>query len=109
RAAVHARDELGAAVGEFNAMVDELLETRQRLSAEAESRVTLEASLQRADKLVTVGQLSAGLAHEIGSPPQIVNRRSSTLAGRTAWWTSGAARRSPPACPPASPISSNSC
>jgi two-component system, NtrC family, sensor histidine kinase HydH len=83
RAAVHASDELGAAVGEFNTMVDELLETRQRLSAEAESRVALEASLQRADKLVTVGQLSAGLAHEIGSPLQIVNGRARALAAKT--------------------------
>lgn len=83
RAAIQAHDELGAAVGEFNAMVEELVEVRQRLSAEAESREALEASLQRADKLVTVGQLSAGLAHEIGSPLQIVNGRARALAART--------------------------
>src|SRR5262249_32945876 len=31
------------------------------------------------DKLVTIGQLSAGLAHEIGSPLQVVSGRASAL------------------------------
>ena len=35
------------------------------------------------DKLATVGQLSAGLAHEIGSPLQILSGRARALAART--------------------------
>jgi signal transduction histidine kinase len=38
--------------------------------------------LQRLDKLATVGQLSAGLAHEIGSPLQILGGRARQLATR---------------------------
>jgi len=76
-------DEMGAAVSEFNAMMSELADARQRLISEADAREELETRLQRADKLVTVGQLSAGLAHEIGSPLQVVNGRARALAART--------------------------
>jgi signal transduction histidine kinase len=73
------RDEMGAIAAEFNAMVTELREARHRLDEEAESRVRLQRALQEADKLITVGQLSAGLAHEIGSPLQILNGRARAL------------------------------
>ena len=75
-------DEMGQAVTEFNAMVAELADARRRLIAETEAREALEIALQRTDKLNTVGQLSAGLAHEIGSPLQVVNGRARALASR---------------------------
>jgi signal transduction histidine kinase len=83
KASFRRADELGTAVAEFNAMMGDLDDARRRLIAEAESREALEAKLQRADKLVTVGQLSAGLAHEIGSPLQVLNGRARALAMRT--------------------------
>lgn len=73
------RDEMGAVAAEFNAMVTELREARRRLDEETESRARLRRALQEADKLITVGQLSAGLAHEIGSPLQILNGRARVL------------------------------
>src|SRR5262249_41265497 len=83
KASFHHADELGAAVTEFNAMMGDLLEARRRLIAEVEAREALETSLQRTDKLAAVGQLSAGLAHEIGSPLQVLNGRARALAART--------------------------
>jgi len=64
-------------------MMSDLGEARGRLMIEVERREAPEMSLQRTDKLVTVGQLSAGLAHEIGSPLQVVNGRARALAART--------------------------
>jgi signal transduction histidine kinase len=75
-------DELGQMMLEFNAMLRELDQARQQLLAAAESREQLEQALLQADKLITVGQLSAGLAHEIGSPLQILSGRARALAAR---------------------------
>ena len=79
---VDRRDEMGAVAVEFNSMVTELRETRQHLEQEAESRRHLQHALQEADKLITIGQLSAGLAHEIGSPLQVLRGRARTLLTR---------------------------
>ncbi|HWU89586.1 MAG TPA: HAMP domain-containing sensor histidine kinase [Kofleriaceae bacterium] len=73
-------DEIGRLVDEFNAMIGALAEERSRAEAEAEARARLERGLQRVDKLVTIGQLSAGLAHEIGSPLQVLSGRATALA-----------------------------
>lgn len=77
---VRRHDEIGAVVDEFNAMVVTLAEARARVDAETEARLRLERGLQGADKMITIGQLSAGLAHEIGSPLQVLTGRASTLA-----------------------------
>src|SRR5438105_4842297 len=73
------RDEIGELVNEFNAMAAALAEARRRTESETELRARMEQGLQRADKLITIGQLSAGLAHEIGSPLQVMSGRASTL------------------------------
>jgi signal transduction histidine kinase len=77
------KDELGAIATRFNAMVRELELARRQLLQAAESREILEQALQRVDKLVTIGQLSAGLAHEIGSPLLVLGGRARALATRT--------------------------
>lgn len=76
------KDEIGAVAAEFNAMVADLRDARRRLEEEAESRRRLQQALQEADKLITIGQLSAGLAHEIGSPLQVLRGRARTLLTR---------------------------
>jgi signal transduction histidine kinase len=72
-------DDVGALVSEFNAMVAAVSDARARLEREIEARHALERGLQHVDKLVTVGQLASGLAHEIGSPLQVLHGRATTL------------------------------
>src|SRR5262249_44489167 len=76
-------DEIGALVDEFNSMVAALGDARQRIEHETEARLRLERGLQGIDKMVTIGQLSAGLAHEIGLPLQVLSGRASALQTRS--------------------------
>lgn len=77
------RDEIGRLVDEFNATIGMLESERSRAETEAEARARLERGLQQIDKLVTIGQLSAGLAHEIGSPLQVLSGRASALCAHS--------------------------
>ncbi|WP_262964555.1 sensor histidine kinase [Methylobacter psychrophilus] len=73
------KDEIGILLKTFNVMAAELAIVRQKLKQEAQSRRQIQTGLQEADKLITIGQLSAGLAHEIGSPLQILKGRGEHL------------------------------
>lgn len=77
---VTGNDELSSVRQEFNRMTAELFSAYRRLDTETQQRRQLQQALQNADKMITIGQLSAGLAHEIGSPLQIINGRARALA-----------------------------
>lgn len=72
-------DEVGEAQEEFDRLVVALDEARVRADQEFEARRRIERGLQNADKLITLGQLSAVMAHEIGSPLQILEGRARAL------------------------------
>ena len=74
------KDEVGAVSREFNEMVGQLRQARRQNVEEVESRRRMQRALEEASKLITIGQLSAGLAHEIGSPLQILGGRARLLA-----------------------------
>jgi two-component system, NtrC family, sensor histidine kinase HydH len=76
-------DEIGALVGEFNRMVAALADAHLRIEQETDARLRLERGLRDVDKMVTIGQLSAGLAHEIGSPLHVVSGRAQALLERS--------------------------
>ena len=67
---------------EFDQMVAQLATARRDLVDAEVGRVELERRLQRADKLISIGQLAAGIAHEIGSPLQVLVGRARAIATR---------------------------
>ncbi|MFO0610562.1 MAG: ATP-binding protein [Polyangiales bacterium] len=75
-------DEVGAALREFDGLVGELRSARDRLDDELDQRRRQERGLQKVEKLAAVGRLAASVAHEIGSPLQVLEGRASALARR---------------------------
>lgn len=75
-------DEIAALAKGFDHMLQDLRAARRRAEAEAEARREAQYSLQVADRLISVGQLSAAVAHEIGSPLQVLHGRARALLDR---------------------------
>jgi signal transduction histidine kinase len=72
-------DEIVILAAEFNRMVERLQDTYAQLMKEQEERFKLERHLRQSEKLASVGQLAAGLAHEIGTPLSIIGGRAEYL------------------------------
>jgi signal transduction histidine kinase len=79
RIEVPRRDEIGELAEEFNRMATNLRAAQDELVRQAEERLRLEQEVQQAQKLVTVGMLAAELAHEIGTPLNIISGRAEVL------------------------------
>jgi two-component system NtrC family sensor kinase len=69
-------DELGELAEAFNRMAEGLEEARQRLLAEAEYALDLEQQLRRSETLAVAGRLASGIAHEVGTPLNIISGRA---------------------------------
>lgn len=68
RTEVVRQDEVGILATEMNAMAERLLNVRSALEDAEVERVALQESMRHGDRLRTVGQLAAALAHELGTP-----------------------------------------
>ena len=69
-------DELSDLAQAFNQMAIDLKKAQERIIQEGQARLDLERSLRQSEKLATVGQLASGLAHEIGTPLNIISGRA---------------------------------
>ncbi|MGE0709512.1 MAG: sensor histidine kinase [Planctomycetota bacterium] len=82
RLAVTERNELGELAAEMNAMCDRLVEVRRELEAESAARAESLRQLRHADRLATLGQFVAGMAHQLGTPLSVVQGRADLIAAR---------------------------
>ncbi|MBI2877541.1 MAG: HAMP domain-containing protein [Candidatus Tectomicrobia bacterium] len=79
RIPVNRKDELGSLAVEFNRMAEGLERARDRLLEATKRKIELERQLQHSEKLAAVGRLAAGLAHEIGTPLNVISGRAEYL------------------------------
>lgn len=84
RVPVHSRDEFGRLAQEFNAMCARLASSQRSLLAEQDRRRQAETARRRAERLASLGRLTAGLAHEIGTPLNVISGRAEALQRRVA-------------------------
>jgi two-component system NtrC family sensor kinase len=73
------RDEIAAVALEMNRMCERLAEAKESEHAQVQAKTQALAQLRHADRLATVGRLAAGLAHELGTPLNVVHARAKQM------------------------------
>ena len=76
------RHEISMLAGELNGVADCLDAAAREVAAESTARILALAQLRHADRLTTVGKLASGLAHELGTPLNVIAGRASMIASR---------------------------
>ncbi len=77
-------DEIGLLKRELNVMCDKLDRARTRLADEATAHVETLEQLRHLDRLRTVGTLASAVAHELGTPFNVVVLRAESLLDMSA-------------------------
>jgi signal transduction histidine kinase len=72
-------DEIGAIATRFNDMTFSLRESRAETERQNDEKLTLEQRLGQTEKLATIGQLAAEIAHEVGTPLNVIAGRARSI------------------------------
>jgi len=73
-------DELGTLAVALNAMCGQLVDAKERVEQETAARMATLVQLRHADRLTTVGVLASEIAHELGTPLNVVLVRAQAIA-----------------------------
>ncbi len=71
--------ELDELIEEFNRMAHNIERQNRRKEQLFQEKIDLERGLRHRDKLASIGQLASGLAHEIGTPLNVISGRAEYL------------------------------
>lgn len=77
---VEGKDELSQLGAAFNEMCSHLSEAREKVNVETEKRIAAIEQLRHSERLATVGRLASGVAHELGTPLNVVAGRAKLIA-----------------------------
>ncbi len=77
---IRTHDELDELAEDLNTMCAKLGESQRKLQEETAARIAAMEQLRHADRLKTVGRLASGIAHELGTPLNVVAGRAGLIA-----------------------------
>jgi len=77
---IRQRDEIGELARAMNEMAQHLHDARDEVDRERHARTLALEQLRHADRLSTVGKLASGIAHELGTPLNVVAGRAMMIA-----------------------------
>lgn len=80
RVLLRQRDEIGNLAREMNRMSERLEAAWEQVAKERRARTAALAQLRHADRLSAVGKLASGIAHELGSPLNVIAGRATMIA-----------------------------
>jgi signal transduction histidine kinase len=71
--------EIGELGAEMNAMSERLAEAGRQVAAATTAQIAAIEQVRHADRLSTVGKLASGIAHELGTPLNVVSGRAQLI------------------------------
>ncbi len=74
--------ELDELIDDFNRMAENLEQQYIKKEKVFREKLRLERGLRHSEKLASLGQLTSGLAHEIGTPLNVISGRAEQLMGK---------------------------
>ncbi len=77
---IESADELGRLGSALNEMCGQLTKQHHEIEMATREKIKTVEQLRHAERLTTVGRMAAGLAHEIGTPLNVVTGRAELLA-----------------------------
>lgn len=72
-------NELSVLASAMNGMCEGLVQVKSALLKETEMRIATLEQLRHAERLATLGRLAAGIAHELGTPLNVISGRARML------------------------------
>jgi two-component system NtrC family sensor kinase len=79
RIVVRGRDELSSLANAMNLMCKQLEASREAVRKETDARIAALEQLRHTERLATLGRLSSGIAHELGTPLNVVSGRAKLI------------------------------
>lgn len=78
---IRGHDELSTLADALNQMCEKLDTSQQAVLRESAQRIEAMEQLRHGDRLKTVGRLASGVAHELGTPLNVITGRAGLIAG----------------------------
>jgi len=73
------KDELSQLASAMNRMCRQLTAAQEAIRTETEARISALEQLRHTERLATIGRLSSGLAHELGTPLNVISGRAKLI------------------------------